>query len=70
MIDSPSQTIVPNADLLAPQSQTWVRGFSLTPREPGLRLAVANVYRDFVLTAKTAPERAYYITQAEKWERP
>ena len=57
-------------DYLAPQSDTWARGFSLAPREPGLRLAVANTYRDFARTAKTDAERAYCIEQIEKWSRP
>ena len=57
-------------DMLAPQSATWTRGFSLAPREPALRLAAANVYRQFALAAKTDAERAYCIAQAEKWSQP
>ena len=68
MIDSPSSRIV--TDRLAPQSETWVRGFSLSPCTPGLRASVANVYRDFAVCAKTPTERAYCIEQAEKWGRP
>ena len=57
-------------DMLAPQSATWTRGFSLAPREPALRLAVANVYREFARTATTDAERIYCIEQAEKWSQP
>jgi hypothetical protein len=57
-------------DYLSPQSETWVRGFSLAPREPGLRLAAANVYREFARTAKTDAERVHCIEQAEKWSQP
>ena len=57
-------------DMLAPQSATWTRGFTLAARDPAIRAEVANIYRDFALTAKSDAERSYCLDQAEKWSQP
>lgn len=62
---SPNGQIVadPYTDMLAPQSETWVRGFRLEPAEPRITALVLTGYRDLLnwaIEAKRPEDIARY----------